>query len=267
MALRVAVNLAKKSAATVYAIHVLPKMKGRVYKVMFGLAQKDMEKFFPSRLYPQSKKEILFNDSKSQAIVKFGKKHNCDTIVIGSKGRTAVGDLLMGSVTQQVIRIANTPVVVVPNTRSRTLKGARILVPTDFSDVSRKALDFAIHLGKFWGASIHILHVLDSRVLLYSLKIGSLSESVDTKARDEAHEILVRMGGTSNVEKITTLTLMGDPPSEIVKYAHAKEMDLIVMGAHGMKGLKRVLIGSVTATVLSKSKIPVITISSRYREA
>jgi nucleotide-binding universal stress UspA family protein len=242
-------------------------MEGRVYKVMFGVAQKDMEKFFPSKLYPQSKKEILFNDSKSQAIVKFGERHNCDRIVIGSKGRTAVGDLLMGSVTQQVIRIATTPVVVVPNTRSRTLKVAKILVPTDFSDVSRKALDFAIHLAKFWGASIHILHVLDSRVLLYSLEKDSLSESVDTKAIDAAHKILLRIGGTSNVEKITTRTLVGDPPNEIVKYAHAKGMDLIVMGAHGMKGLKRVLIGSVTATVISKSKVPVITISSRYRDA
>jgi nucleotide-binding universal stress UspA family protein len=56
-------------------------------------------------------------------------------------------------------------------------------------------------------------------------------------------------------------SLFGDPVAEIISYAEKENCGFIVMGTHGRKGLERVLLGSVTAGVISKSRIPVITMS------
>jgi hypothetical protein len=59
-------------------------------------------------------------------------------------------------------------------------------------------------------------------------------------------------------------TLIGDPIREILSYSEEHHIGFIVMGTHGRKGLKRVLMGSVTAGIVARSKIPVITVSTRH---
>ncbi|MCI0617728.1 universal stress protein, partial [bacterium] len=56
-------------------------------------------------------------------------------------------------------------------------------------------------------------------------------------------------------------SLFGDPVEEIISYAEKENCGFIVLGTHGRKGLERILLGSITAGVISRSKIPIITMS------
>ena len=195
---------------------------------------------------------MLLGDSATRVISAYAKKHAFDVIVVGNQGKTNLASLLIGSVTQQLVRISSIPVMVVPLKKRRRKAGGkvlRIVVPTDFSDTSGKAIDFGIRLAKFLGAELQFIHVENRKLAAKEV------------VRMETNYLWKQVIPVKN-QKFTTTILFGDPPDEIVKYAQRNNAGFIVMGTHGAKGLKRILLGSVTASVLSRSTIPVITIGS-----
>lgn len=251
-ALSAAIDLAQKAGSLLEVVHVLPEMEGRLYRAMLRYSEKRMRKFFPASRYRPSKTKILFGDSVTKTISTYAKKHTFDLIVLGNQGRTNLASLLIGSVTQQLVRISRVPVMVVRRKKKRQKakrKVLRIVVPTDFSPASSKAIDFGIHFGKFLGAQLHFIHVESRKLAAKAL------------VQRETNYHWKQVIPVKNQEFITSI-LFGDPPDEIVKYAQRKDMDYVVMGTHGTKGLQRILLGSVTASVLSRISIPVITISS-----
>ena len=133
----------------------------------------------------------------------------------------------------------------------------RILVPTDFSPDSLRALDYARELALRFRAEIVLLHV-DHTLARPASEVGEERERL---AREELDH-LVRMMRAADV-RTQALFRRGVPSSEILKEAEAEGTSLIVMATHGRTGLSRVLMGSVAENVVRHSPCPVLVLRHR----
>jgi nucleotide-binding universal stress UspA family protein len=139
-----------------------------------------------------------------------------------------------------------------------------ILVPTDFSDTSKAALDYARELARMSGASLHLLHVVqDPFAQLWAVEADGISvrdvlERFVRIAKRQLDETL--SDAERNTFRATLETRVGSPPQEIVDYAKKTGVDLIVMGTHGRGVIVHALIGSVAERVVRMATCPVLTI-------
>lgn len=139
----------------------------------------------------------------------------------------------------------------------------KILVPTDFSDLSVEAIRYALSMANMYGSEILLLHVVDdSPVLAFHtmelttdvvLEDTSTSAKVQLASFIKLHDINVTAG-------IRLLTRRGNPHEEITRCAEEEGADLIVMATHGRTGLAHVLLGSVAEKVLQHAHVPVMTV-------
>ncbi len=150
-------------------------------------------------------------------------------------------------------------------------KFQRILFPSDFSDLSLHALDYARSLAETYGAELHIVHVVDEAYQYWmalgpnSLPVGPSPEEMVTASTQEIGKFIQEhLSGTSL--QVRSKVLVGRPFMEIIRYAEEHSIDLIVIGTHGRGGLKHVLLGSVAERVVRKSPCPVLTIRNAGRD-
>ena len=140
----------------------------------------------------------------------------------------------------------------------------RILFPVDFSEVSSKIAPWVLMLAERFEAEIHILFV--ARALYY------LSEVYVPPASIQSFETDIIQGGETSMEEIVeahfgkypaikTKVLLGDAPSTILDFITSEDIDLVIMGTHGRKGLERVNFGSVADRVIKMSPVPVLSIN------
>lgn len=142
-----------------------------------------------------------------------------------------------------------------------------ILLPTDGSEYSNKAVTEAIEVAKAFGAKITALHIVDSYHLVlqdegFGLpQLETLKNRVEQEKAARARKIL---GSVENAVKTAgvecdAIVATSDAPYEmIVDQATRFKCDLIVMASHGRRGLEGILLGSETQKVLTHSKIPVL---------
>jgi nucleotide-binding universal stress UspA family protein len=145
-----------------------------------------------------------------------------------------------------------------------------ILVPTDGSKRSAKAVEVAINLAKVFGAKITTLQVIPeyqmfvdegfvvpkttSQSLITQFKKQTTARSKEIL--DEAHTEAVAAGIECEAVSVSS----SSPYDAIIKQATKSKCDLIVMASHGRKGLEGLLLGSETAKVLVHSKVPVLVV-------
>jgi nucleotide-binding universal stress UspA family protein len=136
----------------------------------------------------------------------------------------------------------------------------RILVPTDFSPCSQDAVRYAAVLAKRFGASISVLHVIEtlSYTLTESLQWVDLYAHVRTLV-EPMMDGLVRDLREQNFTAVGAL-IQGVAYDEIVKKAKEESADLIVMGTHGRRGMRHLLMGSVAERVVRAAPCPVLTV-------
>ena len=142
---------------------------------------------------------------------------------------------------------------------------ARILVPIDFSPPSDAALATAEALAARFGASIHLIHVLEDpyTTVAYESDVCAyvppgLKESWRTKAQTQLDALLDQPEKAQF--RVTTSVLFGSPAKAIVGYAQDNAINLIVMGTHGRGGFAHLLLGSVTERVVRTADCPVLTV-------
>jgi len=135
----------------------------------------------------------------------------------------------------------------------------RILFPTDFSECSTAALEFASRLASESKALLVIVHVDD-----LPEPDGSTDKSGDRNAtpldaqRHEVRDCLSRVKPTNANVAYEHRYLSGSPVKEILKFAEREDIDAIVIGSHGRSGLSRLLTGSVAEGVMRKATCPVL---------
>ena len=137
----------------------------------------------------------------------------------------------------------------------------RILVPTDGSEETRRAVEHAIDLAEEHDATIHALYVVNS-ASFSSLPMESSWESVASMMNKEGEAALDDVEGIAEERGVTVERALvdGNPSREIVRYAEDEDCDLVVMGTHGRGGIDRLLLGSVAEKVVRSSSVPVLTV-------
>ena len=137
----------------------------------------------------------------------------------------------------------------------------KILVPTDFSESARFALPFAIDLAERYNASIHLIHVVEPIVAPVDFAWGTYSyPDIEKQLSGYVEESLSKIVAEQIPDNITTelSNLHGKPWREIIAFAKAEGMDLIVMATHGLSGLSHAIYGSTAEKVVRKAHCPVL---------
>lgn len=137
-----------------------------------------------------------------------------------------------------------------------------ILVPTDFSDHSAYALDYAVELAARLGAKIHVLSAIGIPALgVPELGVAITSSVMDALVKDNQAGLDAIVASHPGAP-IEIVMRTGDARDVIVNTAVEVGADLIVMGTHGRRGLRRALLGSVAESVLRHAPCPVLLMRS-----
>ena len=137
-----------------------------------------------------------------------------------------------------------------------------VLLPTDGSERAAEALDHAIEAANAYGAELHIISVMDERIML----AADADEKSEVRSElAENAEAAVETLATSAANKdisVRTATPEGVPYREILSYADDEGIDLIVIGTHGRTGReKRINLGSTTERVVKSAEQPVLVVN------
>ena len=141
----------------------------------------------------------------------------------------------------------------------------KILVATDGSTLSKKAITSAIALAEFHGASLIAVKVVPRFTQTYfegsiPVNMGEV-DKIEKSWADNAHKQLDKVAKDAKAKQVATKTVVvkSDSVSDaLVATAKKNKVDLIVMASHGRKGIKRLLLGSETQQVLTHTTIPVL---------
>jgi universal stress protein A len=144
------------------------------------------------------------------------------------------------------------------------LKPTKILVPTDFSEYSDKALKQALDIAKQYGAKVFLLHVIHEElhqcVVDYCLTQGQfdqLKSQMTEGAQQNLDQQVAKFPRSQEVE-VSTDVKLGIPYEAILKEEQEKGIDLIVIASLGRSGIAKYIIGSVARNVLKGAKCPVL---------
>jgi universal stress protein A len=141
----------------------------------------------------------------------------------------------------------------------------KILVPVDYSDCSRAAMEYALFLAERFEAEIEVLHVAE-------VPLGEEHTVVkpDTGEEQLLSELIMQQAAKSETEFLAPFVratipiekslLKGRPGKVIVEAAADRGADLLVMGTHGRSGFDRLIMGSVTERVLRSAPCPVVVV-------
>lgn len=208
----------------------------------------------------------------SEEVLAVARAEETDLIVVGTKGKTGLEHILLGSTAERIIRMAPCPVLTVPVERQRTegSEGAesphlvlkRMLVPVDFSECSLDALEYGALVAQRSKAYLTLLHVLEpvSYGLDFTLPHATKREQIRTELTGRLSNLVSELT-TAGVPSDFTM-LGGLPADSVVDTARSRSSDVIVMGTHGRRGFSHVLFGSVAESVLRRSSCPVLTVRS-----
>ncbi|MEN8193907.1 MAG: universal stress protein [Bacteroidota bacterium] len=139
----------------------------------------------------------------------------------------------------------------------------KILVPIDFSDYSKKALQYTVKLAKSFNAEIYLVYVIEPMIYPADLSMGQMvipqnELNLDQKAESELEELAKSEIGETLKYDVVIKT--GKPFMEIIETASELDADLIIISTHGHTGVEHLLFGSTAEKVVRKAPCPVLTI-------
>ena len=144
------------------------------------------------------------------------------------------------------------------------LKPTKILVPTDFSEYSDKALRQALDIALQYKAKVYVLHVVHEQITqcvydycLSAAEVQRAEEQLIAAAEQNLQKQLAKFSTAKEVE-VTADVGKGHPSEEILKEEEEKGIDLIVIASLGQTGLSKYLVGSIARNVLKGAKCPVL---------
>jgi nucleotide-binding universal stress UspA family protein len=135
----------------------------------------------------------------------------------------------------------------------------RILFPTDGSDGANAALEHAIDHAVTYDAELHVVYVVEENLPVMEAGQAELLETLEAEG-EEAIEDARSRAKAAGVASIRGSIGGGSPYRSILKYTEDNDIDLIVMGTHGRRGIDRYLLGSVAEKVVRSAECPVMTV-------
>jgi nucleotide-binding universal stress UspA family protein len=197
-----------------------------------------------------------------ETILSYADEHDVDLISMGTHGRTGLDRLLLGSVTERVVRTSDIPVLTSRDEPADHAGYDRILIPTDGSEAATTAIDHGIAIAEQYDATIHALSVVDVGALAGGYDAGAglptIIEAFEEGCEQAVGDVAERCDAR-DIDVVTEVS-QGTPYRAIRDYIADEGIDFVTMGTHGRTGLERYLIGSVTERTVRTSDVPVLTI-------
>jgi Universal stress protein UspA and related nucleotide-binding proteins len=138
----------------------------------------------------------------------------------------------------------------------------RIMIATDGSENAEKAVSYGISFAKTIDAEVYALYVISTQQAVTTRTVKGWSKDFEEYLENKGKTAIAdveKLGQEAGV-KIKPVLLKGIPAEKILEFAEENNIDLIVVGTHGLTGIKRFLIGSVAENVVRHSKIPVMVV-------
>jgi nucleotide-binding universal stress UspA family protein len=212
-----------------------------------------------------------------KVLAAFIEEKSIDLIVLGTHGRHGLKKLVLGSVAEQVFRLARVPVLTVgPHVPHEGIANAdfgTILFATDFSFGSERALPYAVSMAQ--GSNLHLilLHVVAASMEVVRDSFGNLGQAtveVSTEffedAVADARRKLEDLISTGTAQQLNSEVIVecGPAAEKILEVAKNKQADLIVMGAHRSSASSIVshMPWATASTVVCQAHCPVLTVRS-----
>lgn len=191
----------------------------------------------------------------AEEIIGLSEEINADLIVTGSRGLSPLKRLILGSTSEVVVRYASCSVLVVREGRPDGFPH-KILLATDGSKEAELAARAAAELAEKTGAELDAVHVAHAPVMA-----GAYAEQSSRETAEAARELLDEQAGLvreAGAELAETHTLVGSPAEKILGLAEDIEADLVVVGSRGLSEIKRLVLGSVSESVVRHAPCPVL---------
>lgn len=216
-----------------------------------AMAQKKFSEFIAgASLKPDRFEFIVRFGTAYREIIDEAEAKRYSAVVIATEGLGQSSPHLMGRTVERVVRLCRAPVITVRPDHHGTDWGIRtILSPTDFSEYSNYAIPYAISIARRHRAKLILVHVTD--LTTQNPELLTKKFPVLKLYHEQADEI--------QIEKLVGRDV--DPENTIVRLAEEYNVDLIVMGTHGARGIRRVQIGNVVEEVVRRTVAPVLTIT------
>lgn len=280
-ALRTAVRLANADDAELILAHswYIPPVTlggdqvyaGDIVQLMSDDAQRGLDEAVRDARELGARRVVskMVNGAPWREIVNLAQREpGLDLLVIGTHGRSGLSRVLMGSVTELVVRHAPCPVLTVRPANDPT-PYTHVLCPVDLSRPAHDAVKLAAELVtpgaratelvKPGTAGITVLHVLELPVPhAGSLPIPDFHHALDARAAALLDRWTAELAAKVSVP-VRQLTRVGHPGAEILSLLeHDHSFDLVAMGGHGYTGIERLLLGSVAEKVVRHAACPVL---------
>ena len=197
----------------------------------------------------------------ADSILSFAEARKTDVIVMGTHGRRGYDRLMLGSVTDRVMRRAPCPVLAVSKPPHDSLAAGeqphphhlnRILFCTDFSENSERALNYAISATAEYDAELTLLHVLED------VPSPAKSQAAIAAATGQLHKLVPPEA--SKTLKIKTAVRIGKPYQQIIQLALEAQIDMVTMAVRGRGSLDLAVFGSTTYRVMQLGPCPVLAV-------
>ncbi|MFQ5961904.1 MAG: universal stress protein, partial [Candidatus Methylomirabilales bacterium] len=281
-ACRLGARLAMRAEAGLILFHALSgfelveevgRGKGKTQVEVLHNVRERMQRWF-EMVVPEEFRQFLSVEIKVKVgeplpgITWAATRSDVDLILMGTHGRTGLAHLVVGSVTEAVLRAVPVPVLALrPGEEDRTATAVqRILWATDLSPVSERGWRYTLTLANLLGADVILIHVVHP---------NEFAGLADQPAPPPKHWMerylaplereLEQRGRAVEAQRLNARwkVLVGVPAEVIVRQAQAEEADLIVVGTHGRTGLRHVVLGSVAETVIRKAPCPVLAVKAK----
>lgn len=216
---------------------------------------------------------IISMGNPAEEILRISQNPDVDLIVTATHGRSGFQRLLLGSVTERLMRAVSCPLLIIGHTEpdagnllSQPFKFQNILVGCDFSSDAALALDYGLRLAQEFESRIHLVHVVEPPVyidMVSSIYPSGLAQIEDFKAqlRKKLEDLIPE--DVSHWCEPRFEVLDGHAYAALPDYAQSNRIDLIVMGARGYGLVEKLLVGSTTDRVVRRAACPVLSVSQK----
>ncbi len=212
------------------------------------------------RQYEVDPECITSKGMAADCILSFAKQQAISLIVMGTHGLRGFERLMLGSVTEKVLRMAQCSVLAVPKLPpefgASTTSGdevilRQIVVCTDFSESSKWAMDYGLYVAEEYHANLTLVHVLED-----VLTPGCVEDTATAYKRLDG----LIPTQTKLSSRITTAVRIGRAYREISQLARDSHAELVIMAVHGRNSLDDAVFGSTTYRVIQSGVCPVLAI-------
>lgn len=195
--------------------------------------------------------------SVPSAIARYAEDYDASLLVLGVARYNSIGDYFLGTAVDRIIRGTSKPVIVVKNRPHHPY--SKIVVATDFSDASKKAIRWA--LETFPDAPIHVVHAFHVPFQAWN-QAPYVAAEIEQEAKSRMADLVQELPDAAT-QRITTHVFQGNLTSVINSVTEEQGGDLVVVGSQGETGFRHATIGSQANAVLEHSIVDTALIGPR----